>query len=158
MKVMFFCLFFWNLNVIDTVSSNLTKLLVLSVISTLFLKKRTVATFSLFVLRVPVTWRYSQLLILKKNTQQASWPSASSLGVKLFSNNLTKTETGKAFCCFVDGSTSIYPRICCCKNSEGMASASRSGSYRRLTRKVERTFVMVSLTVLPLRADFFVLP
>ena len=94
----------------------------------------------------------------EENTPQASWPSALSLGVKLFSNSLTKTETGKAFNCFVDRSASIYPRICRYKNSEGMVSESRAGSGQRVSRKVKRTFVMGTLAVPTLRTDLFVLP
>ena len=128
LTVMFFFLFFWNSNVIDTVSANFKIALLLSVISMLFLKNLMFLTFNRFVFREPFTVKYSQLLIPKKKAPDASCPSASSTGVKVFAYILRKTDSGRAFCCLGDGSASMNPASCRVRNREGLLSASRAGS------------------------------
>ena len=68
-------------------------------------------TFKRFVLRFPVTVKYSQLRMPKKKAPQHSWPIASLCGVKLSVISAWKTEIGSARCCFVAGSASMYPEI-----------------------------------------------
>ena len=80
--------------------------------------------------------RYSQLLIPKKNAPEASCPSTSSIGVKLFVYILRKTGDGRAFCCLDDGSASINPVICRVRNREDLLSAPRAGSDRGFDQKV----------------------
>ena len=70
--VMFFCLFFWNRNVMDTVSANRISELDLSLISVLFLKNQMSFMVHRFVFRVPVTVKYSQLRIPKKKAPFAN--------------------------------------------------------------------------------------
>ena len=127
-------------------------------ISTLFLKNLTSFTVSLLVFLPPFTDKYSQLRIPKKNAPVANSPNALSICVNLFFNNVRKTDKGNAFCCFSDGSSSMYPCICLVKNIEKFLSGSRAGSGRRFALKVARTFVTVALTVFPERTDFLVVP
>ena len=91
----------------DTVSANRIIGLDLSLISTLCLKNRISSMVNRLVFRVPVTVKYSQLRMPKKNAPFASWPRASSRGVKLFSNNFLNTDSGSAFSCLVAGSASV---------------------------------------------------
>ena len=91
----------------NTVSANKMSGFDLSFISTLFLKNRISLIVNTLVFRIPVTVRYSQLHMLKKNSPFATYPRVSSRGVTLFSSNFLKTNSGIAFSCFVDGAASI---------------------------------------------------
>ena len=155
---MFFCLFFWNSNVMETVSAYWMIGLCLSSISTLFLKNLMFLIFNIFVFLVPVTERYSQLLIPKKKAPQPSWPRASLRGVNVSAWSFLNTDTGRHLACLVLGSASMNPRICRARYKDDWASSSIAGSGRKFARKVERTCVRVVLTVLPVSIAFLVLP
>ena len=130
----------------------------LSFNSVLFLKKRMSLTLNCFVFLVPVTLRYSQLLMPKKKAPLANCPIASSFGVNLLSSSFLNTDKGKAFSCFSDGSASIYPANCLTNTNDVLLSGSNAGSDWRWVLKVDRTFEMVDLTVLPQSPGLFVLP
>ena len=143
----------------ETLSAYSVSGLRLFLISFLFLKNRMFRTLSRFVLRAfPVTVRYSQLRIPKKKAPQASWPIASCSGVKRSEYSLRKTDRGRHFCCFLDGSASTYPRSWRVRKSDVWPSASRAGSARRFVRKDERTCVTAALTVPPLSSLSLVFP
>ena len=127
-------------------------------ISTLFRRNLTSFTVKHLVFLPPFTAKYSQLRIPKKNAPVASCPSAMSMGVNLFPNNVRKTDRGRAFCCFPDGSSSMYPCTCLVKNSEKFLSGSRGWSARKFVLKAARTCVTVALTVFPESMDFLVVP
>ena len=156
--VIVFCLFFWKRNVMDTVSVNRMSGFDLSFISTLFLKNQISLIINHLVFRVYVTVRYSQLRMPKKNALFASCPRASFRGVKLFSINFLKTNSGGAFSCFVAGSASIQPLDCLVKNNDTFLSGSNAGSSHKIVRKVKSTFVMVDVTVFPRSIDFCDVP
>ena len=94
----------------------------------------------------------------KKKAPLANCPIASSFGVNLLSNSFLNTDKGKAFSCFSDGLASIYPANCLTNTNDVLLSGSNAGSDWRWVLKVDRTFEMVDLTVLPQSPDLFVLP
>ena len=111
-----------------------------------------------FVLHVPLTVKYSQLLIPKNKTLYDNWPSALSFGVKILWHIVWNTDSGNEFCCFLDGSVSVYPAICLTRKRGNLLLVSRAGSDSRFVWKVEWTCVMVEWTVHPVNTALLVLP
>lgn len=83
--------------VILIVSAYVTKLLVLSLITTLFQKKRVIRTFNRLVLCIPLTVEHSQLCIPEINAPPVSYPSELSIEVNLFCRSVRNTYGCNAF-------------------------------------------------------------